>query len=40
VALYVGGGAMIEAQGDRAGVIRRRARYPSRVLRVVPSRGI
>src|SRR5262245_34791251 len=37
VALYVGGGAMIEAQGARIGVIRRRATYPRRVLRVMPS---
>jgi cell wall-associated NlpC family hydrolase len=40
VALYVGAGTMVEAQGARAGVVRRRATPPDRVLRVLPVRAV
>ncbi|HVH43014.1 MAG TPA: NlpC/P60 family protein [Labilithrix sp.] len=36
VGLYVGGGEMIDAYHSGAGVVRRRAAIPVRVLRVVP----
>lgn len=36
VGLYVGGGEMIDAYHSRAGVVRRRATVPERVLRVTP----
>jgi cell wall-associated NlpC family hydrolase len=36
VGLYVGGGEMIDAYHSRAGVVRRRAAIPARVLRVEP----
>jgi peptidoglycan DL-endopeptidase CwlO len=37
VGLYVGGGAMIDAYHSGAGVVRRRAVVPERVLRAVPT---
>lgn len=36
VGLYVGGGEMVDAVGRRVGVVRRRAKPPARVLRVLP----
>jgi cell wall-associated NlpC family hydrolase len=35
VGLYIGGGEMIDAYHSRAGVVRRRAPRPERVLRVM-----
>lgn len=37
VGLYVGNGTIIDAYHSRAGVVRRRAPLPERVLRVVPA---
>lgn len=36
VGLYVGGGEMVDAVGRRVGIVRRRAKLPARVLRVLP----
>jgi cell wall-associated NlpC family hydrolase len=34
VALYVGDGAVVEAVGQRVGIVRRRAKLPARALRI------
>lgn len=39
VGLYVGNGAIVDAYHSGAGVVRRRAPVPERVLRVVPPNG-